>query len=69
MKVWQGKKECDVCGWSLDLETDLYDAKTKLGPWATMCGYCFEGLGIGLGTGKGQKYVKDETGQFVSVAQ
>jgi len=31
------------------------DGKTKMGPWANMCTGCFEQVGIGLGTGKGQK--------------
>lgn len=34
-----------------------YDGKTKMGPWAYMCGKHFEFHGIGLGTGKGQRFV------------
>jgi hypothetical protein len=32
-----------------------YDAKTVRGPWANLCRDCFEELGIGLGTGRGQE--------------
>ena len=67
MKVWHGSKECDFCGWII--KDTLYDAKTKLGPWATLCGYCYTSLGVGLGTGKGQKYIEDNDGTFVGVAQ
>lgn len=43
-------KECDIC----DREAD-YDGKTKMGAWAYMCQKHFEKLGVGLGTGRGQK--------------
>jgi hypothetical protein len=32
------------------------DGKTTAGPWANMCLGCFSLFGMGLGTGKGQKY-------------
>lgn len=38
----------------------LYDGKTKRGPWASMCESCFVTHGIGLGTGKGQRYILKE---------
>jgi len=34
-----------------------YDGKTVMGPWANMCTPCFERQGVGLGTGRGQRYV------------
>ena len=43
---------CDVCG-----ESATYDAKTTSGPWAYLCDDHFEAIGIGLGTGKGQKLI------------
>lgn len=36
------------------------DGRTKYGPWATMTLESFEVHGVGLGTGKGQKYVLTE---------
>ena len=32
-----------------------YDAKTTSGPWAYLCEDCFQEMGVGLGTGKGQR--------------
>src|SRR5215471_5085314 len=46
---------CDMC--HAFLPNVYYDAKTRMGPWANMCPACFRCLGIGLGTGLGQKYV------------
>ena len=45
--------KCDFCG---KTEKVMYDGKTKLGPWANMCQPHYDENGIGLGTGKGQKY-------------
>lgn len=41
---------CDLCG-----EEAKYDAATIMGAWANMCESHFQQLGIGLGTGRGQK--------------
>jgi hypothetical protein len=46
---------CDFCHRLVDV---WVDGKTTLGPWANMCLACFRVAGIGLGTGKGQKYVR-----------
>lgn len=45
---------CEFCG-QKDC-SPLYDAKTKEGPWAEMCDFCFGKQGVGLGIGRGQKY-------------
>jgi len=34
-----------------------YDGKTKFGPWANMCERHFKVYGLGLGIGRGQKFV------------
>ncbi len=52
--VISDSKECDFC--SDGTEAD-YDGKTKMGPWAYMCETHFQSMGIGLGSGKGQKLV------------
>ena len=64
-KDWRGSKECDVC--SCTIKDVLYDARTKMGPWATLCGCCYTELGVGLGVGKGQKYLEDNDGHFVAL--
>ena len=48
--------KCDLCQ-----NTALYDAKTKMGPWAYMCDECFNDYGPKqLGTGYGQKLILQE---------
>ncbi len=61
-KFWIGPapERCDIC------EADLIpayagkgvfiDGATSRGPWACMCTACFTHYGVGLGTGRGQKY-------------
>lgn len=44
---------CDFCG-----DKAEYDAKTKFGPWAYMCGTHWHLSGLGqLGLGRGQRLV------------
>lgn len=57
--------KCDVCKGIIG--NDLYDIKTTMGPWACTCEGCFYRYGMGLGTGLGQKYVKDDIGRYVKV--
>ena len=65
-KVWSGSTTCDICGDKINHE--LYDGRTKNGSWATMCSLCFICSGTGLGTGNGQKYIKNsKTKQFEKV--
>lgn len=53
---WLGHQYCDICGF--EKPNVLIDGRTTDGPWALMCGNCFDIYGAGLGTGLGQKYVK-----------
>ena len=56
MNKWIGKVgECNICQGSI---SDWFvDGKTNItGQWALMCPSCFEKYGVGLGTGRGQKY-------------
>ena len=63
MKKWYGDPHCDIC--ATECDHYLQDGVTKMGPWATMCRTCMSKFGIGLGTGKGQEYLKnEETGEF-----
>jgi len=43
---------CDICQKPAE-----YDGKTKDGPWAYLCGGCFDVHGIGVGLGKGQRLI------------
>ena len=49
---------CDFCrDWMGRATEARYDAKTMGGPWANMCERHFEAHGIGLGVGRGQRYL------------
>lgn len=54
---------CDICV-HVDHVTPpkvaVYDGATKMGAWAYMCEEHFEYVGIGLGTGKGQRLILEE---------
>ena len=65
-KIWYGSTKCDICG--NECVDILYDAKTNLGCWATMCKNCYRKHGLGVGTGVGQKYIKNKHGKFQKVA-
>lgn len=53
--------ECDIHKYDMNTPgvPAAYDAKTKRGPWASMCTPCWEDNRYfpGLGLGKGQRYV------------
>lgn len=52
---WIGDAEaCDICKRSLD--AGFVDGATRGGPWALMCLQCHRLHGVGLGTGRGQRY-------------
>ena len=48
---------CDFCNGSV---LAVVDGKTRIGPWANMCQRHFDLVGVGLGTGKGQRFVLKE---------
>ena len=55
---------CDICKVefsSSEPNLAAYDGKTTSGPWAYMCEDHFDGHGVGLGTGRGQRLVLDES--------
>lgn len=49
-------ERCDICSHEFTAGDKVYDAKTKQGPWGTLCSTCFQMHGVGLGTGLGQEY-------------
>jgi len=51
---------CQLCGKTL--ENIVIDGKTVHGPWGYMCPACHNKFGVGLGTGKGQRYVRHPGG-------
>ena len=55
-KKWMSEapQKCDICG--KPLAQQFVDGKTRMGPWGIMCAVCHHKHGVGLGTGKGQRY-------------
>jgi ribosomal protein L37AE/L43A len=51
---------CDFCAQEGKTTPAAYDGKTTQGPWANMCLLHFGQYGVGLGTGKGQKLIKED---------
>lgn len=60
MAYFREEYTCDICG--ALLATVRIDGRTRFGPWADMCVGCHARVGVGLGTGKGQKF-DVETGE------
>lgn len=61
---WQGAipQACQIC--NTPLTTQFVDGATVFGSWAYMCKECHSDNGYGLGTGRGQLYIK-KGNQFV----
>lgn len=59
VKRWIGSvpANCDIC--HEPISKTFIDGRTVYGPWAYMCSVCHSQVGVGLGTGKGQKYEQD----------
>jgi hypothetical protein len=57
---WMGSTptRCDLC--NTKLKHLFVDGKTVMGSWGILCAKCFEDCGVGLGTGKGQLYIRLE---------
>ena len=61
IRRWMGMKPiaCQLCNRRFNATEDahFYDFKNTIdGKWGLGCDPCFKRYGIGLGTGKGQKY-------------
>ena len=54
---------CQIC--NKKINDRFYDCKVSLGGWCDCCPACSSNYGIGLGTGKGQEYIKQDNGTFV----
>jgi hypothetical protein len=66
-RLWSGSPQsCDICK-SDSVKEVFIDGATYQGPWAILCLKCFAMHGVGLGTGKGQKY-ELSNGEYVKIA-
>lgn len=68
--------ECDICKYENGKSgvPAAYDGKTQYGPWANMCEDHFKSHGVGLGTGKGQRFTStrrraDNTGPAMDLEE
>ena len=67
---WHGEppKSCDNCG--NKLKGVFIDGRTKVGVWGILCEPCHKDIGVGLGVGKGQKYImKVMKGEWIKVSK
>lgn len=44
---------------------EFVDGRTQMGSWANMCLTCHRKHGVGLGTGKGQRYTRQADGRWL----
>lgn len=65
VRTWAGTAPtiCDLNGEKL--ETAFVDGRLRFGGWGMFCVTCHEQFGIGLGTGRGQKYEKQPSGVWL----
>lgn len=67
VKKWMGTTpaNCDIC--QAPIGSEFVDGAIRGSSWANMCCNCHGMYGVGLGTGRGQHYVKSEDGVFYKV--
>ena len=56
--TWMGDEPtmCQITGTKIDMV--FIDGRTKMGPWAIMSPQAHAEYGVGLGFGRGQRYMK-----------
>jgi hypothetical protein len=64
---WIGSEieKCDIC--KMKIWSFFVDGKTSHGPWGILCPSCHRIYGVGLGTGRGQKYERQEDGRWLKI--
>jgi hypothetical protein len=62
---WVGQPDanCDLCG--NPIGKLFVDGRTRMGSWANMCRACHSAYGLGVGTGKGQRFQKQPDGRWL----
>jgi hypothetical protein len=67
MGIWIGTPP-EICDINREPIVDEFiDGKTRAGPWGNMCPKCHKIFGVGLGTGYGQRYKKQDDGKWLKV--
>ena len=67
-KCWAGlvPLNCDLCHGVIG--STFVDGRTTQGPWGCLCPQCHSRYGVGLGTGRGQRYDKQADGRWLKTA-
>lgn len=63
-KYWTGSPP-DEDDFGQKISDVFYDAKSKLGPWGFMNPETFKFYGVGVGSGRGQRYEKQLDGKWL----
>lgn len=65
---WCGE-EPTSCGYCrCRIGSTFIDGRTQLGPWMPLHPRCHAAVGVGLGTGNGQRYERQTDGRWLKVA-
>jgi len=64
---WEGAEPlgCELC--EDDIKHEFIDGRTRWHCWGMLCPVCHTNCGVGLGLGKGQRYVKQPDGKWLKV--
>jgi len=67
-RYWLGTPptRCDACGFTL--ARVFLDAATRRGRWGILCPGCHAEIGLGVGTGRGQRYERQPDGRWLKTA-
>lgn len=67
MSKWIGEppSACQIC--HSPITDEFIDGRTHLGSWAFMCHDCHVIMGVGLGTGRGQLYKKNDKNEWEKI--
>ena len=63
--LWIGPPpaKCDVC--HEPIQRMFFDCLTDFGPWGCLCPSCHALHGYGIGQGRGQRYERDNNGNYI----
>jgi hypothetical protein len=64
---WRGTPIGDRDDFQQPIDDTVIDGKTIMGPWGMMAPASHRRYGVGLGLGRGQKYVKQPDGKWLKV--
>ena len=63
--VGSPSSSCNICG--APIVDNFIDGRTINGWWAEMCAVCHLRYGVGLGTGQGQRFQRQDDGTWLKV--